>query len=1015
MKRIYLILTICALSVSSVLAQSFRVLTLDANGGTNTMPAHNLIYDVGASFAITPPVREGYTFAGWTGAGATCISHSGFKGSSAEELTFNGGTYYALPTSLKYTDKITVNLWAYMDNWGDYATGSMRMISCTQSGGWGIESNTDGDIKFTMYDGTSATYRTVTSSTLWSALSSGWHMFTLTFDGRNMYGYVDGKLHGASTIFKGKIGYNTGNTVLLGAEASTGMTPDGGYFTGKIKDVSIVNAGMTSTGVSNLYSEVSSTKGDKASVVRYYVPDANHTLQATWTANTTTTPTIYSDLSTVSFETTEGVQAGSQTISVSAANLTGNITAALGGTHASAFSITPSSLTSTGGAITITYKETAVGSHTATLTLSATGATSKTINLKGVVKAKSTTPDTPSGPLTADQMSVTLTGKQYQSPAPYVDVKVTCTGLTSSISYNSSTGAVTVAALSDWNEQTGGTLRITLNATKAVGDYSGYVAVQSGSTANRIEIQVVASITEGDGEAVITGPIVANPMTVELVGTYGSSEVIYQDVQVKGTDLTAAMVINPSTSSVTVTTLSGWNDLTGGTLRVTLNTNFKLGIGEYTEYIAVQAGASARIEIGLLVTLRDPSTSNPDDYEEVPEDGPVTWDFTATPTLTKVWETSKLIADKEATRYATGFGGKVYAIDNTSQTLYSWDSENCDKAQVITGFGGSSTYACIADDGGNILTNKSRNATDTWQAYNISSNTVQEIAITMPSGVTSGLIDANVAVVGDVLSAEGATLYMAPHTKNVAAKIVVKNGVQDASSCAAATYSGSTFSVEHQLAVANVAYSQLGKESFIWRERTGNTNYISSGAVKTYTEPNSTTPVTGFATFLLNNIEYAIVPTGTETNKYSDGFSLFTLLDGEVVASRTQTGTIASNQYGSFHVEKVSEGEVNIYYYKSGLSCGMYKFAYPVSITGGGTTTAVASAEGVAFGYYTASETLFITGVATQQIDLYNIAGQKVCTVNNTNEMSVANLQGVYVVVVTGMDNAMYTGKIIVK
>ncbi len=1002
--------------VSSTFAQSFRVLTLDANGGTNTMPADNLIYDVGASFAITPPVRDGYTFAGWTGDGATCISHSGFEGSSAEELSFNGGTYYALPTSLKYTDAITVNLWAYMDNWGDYATSSMRMISCTATGGWGIETNTEGDIKFTMYDGTAAKYRTVTSSTLWSALSSGWHMFTLTFDGRNMYGYVDGKMHGASDIFngrgKGTIGYNT-NAILLGAEAGTGTTPDGGYFTGKIKDVSIVNAGMTSTDVSNLYSEVSSTKGDKASVVRYYVPNANRTLKATWTANTVTTPTIYSDLSTVSFETTEGVAAGSHSITVTAANLTGNISATLGGTNASAFSITPASLGTAGGTITITYKETAVGSHNATLTLSSAGATSKVVTLKGTVKAKASDPGT-SGPLTADQMSVNLSGKQNQSPAPYVDVKVTCTGLTSTLSFNPSTGAVTVASLSDWNEQTGGTLRITLNTTKAVGDYSGYVAVQSGAATNRIEIQVSASITEGD--VVVQGPIVADKMSVDLIGTYGSTEVVYEDVHVTATDLKSNMSVNSVTGAVVVEKLSGWSDLTGGTLRLKLNTTYTLGAGEYTGYVAIQSGTDARLEIVLGVILKDPNAVNPDDYEELePSPTPDTpsWDFTATPTLTKVWETSKLIADKEATRYATGFGGKVYAVDKTATTLYSWDSEGCDKTQVVTGFGGG--FACVADDGGNILTNKAGNATDTWQAYNIASNTVKDIAITMPSGVASGLIHANVVAVGDVLSAEGGTLYMAPHTKNVAAKIVVKNGAQDASSCAAATYSGGTFSVEYQLAAANVAYNQLGTESFIWRERSGNTNYISNGTLKTYNEPSTTTPATGFATFALNNIEYGIVPTGTDVKKYSDGFSLFTLLDGEVVASREQTGTVTGNQYGSFHVEKVSEGEVNIYYYKSGLTCGMYKFAYPTISTGGGVATDIESAAGVAFGYYTAGQTLYVTGVTAKTIHLYNIAGQKVCTVNNTNEMSLANLQGVYIISVTDANNVMHTGKIIVK
>ncbi len=905
MKRIYLILTLCALTLSSGFAQSFRVLTIDVDGGTNTMPAHNLIYDVGESFVITPPVRAGYTFTGWTGTGTTCISHSGFEGSSAEELTFGGSTYYALPTSLKYTDKITVNLWAYMTNWGDYATSNMRMISCTQSGGWGIETNTDGDIKFTMYDAGKPGYRTVTSSTLWSALSSGWHMFTLTFDGRNMYGYVDGKLHGASDIFKGAIGYNTGNTIMLGAEAGTGMTPDGGYFTGKIKDVSIVNAGMTSDAVRNLYSAVSSTQGDKASVVRYYVPNANLALKANWQANaSSTTPTIDANMSVVSFETTEGVSASSQTITVSAANLTGNITATLGGTNASAFSLSTTSLGTSGGTISISYKETAVGSHSATLTLSATGVTNKVITLKGTVKAKTTEPDpgTPggSGAMSASNTNITLTGEKGKTPAPFVDVNVTCTGLTSTISVNPSTSAVTATKLAGWNEQTGGTLRITLNTTKDVGTYTGYVAAQSGAIVNRVEINVTATITEVDN-----------------------------------------------------------------------------------------------------------GTVSPEPEPEVPSTP--TFDFSATPTLEKVWETTNVLTNTDDTRYGAGFNNKVYAIDAANKILYSWDSEGCQKTQVATNIGGG--LSCVFDETGHLLTNTSKwgASATSWQIYDVVNSTLKDLTVSIPSTVTmanNSYVYANVSAAGDLSS--DATIYMAPAVQNKVIKVVTKDGAE-ASSTVVATNSAGNFTNEDALTLRDVAYESLTDESFIWRVRNGTTSYISSGSVKNYTI--SEHPHTGIATFKLNNIEYAVVPSGTT---YGDGFSVITLSDGAVVGSRS-TQHVGTKVYASFSVEKVSEGKVNIYFYKAGDSAGLYTFSYPATSSSGSVTDVENSAANTLFDHYIAEKTLFITGVEAVQIYLYNISGQRVCTAENQNQVSVENLKGIYVLRVQDNLGKVHTGKIIIR
>lgn len=79
------------------------------------------------------------------------------------------------------------------------------------------------------------------------------------------------------------------------------------------------------------------------------------------------------------------------TLTFSGTNLTANATLGISGTNAAMFDVTPKSVapstgTITNQTITITYSPTTAGDHTATLTISSDGATSKTITLTGTGK-----------------------------------------------------------------------------------------------------------------------------------------------------------------------------------------------------------------------------------------------------------------------------------------------------------------------------------------------------------------------------------------------------------------------------------------------------------------------------------------------------------------------------------------------------------------------------------------------------------------------------------------------------
>ena len=98
------------------------------------------------------------------------------------------------------------------------------------------------------------------------------------------------------------------------------------------------------------------------------------------------TPTITASVSSISLSAEVGSSAN-KSITVTGANLTANISAALSGTNAAMFKLDKSSIAqssgSASGSIKVTYTPTAAGSHSATLTLSSTGATAVKVTLKG--------------------------------------------------------------------------------------------------------------------------------------------------------------------------------------------------------------------------------------------------------------------------------------------------------------------------------------------------------------------------------------------------------------------------------------------------------------------------------------------------------------------------------------------------------------------------------------------------------------------------------------------------------
>ena len=174
---------------------------------------------------------------------------------------FDGSTSYIAIGRPMPTDELTVNVWAYMDNWVNY---NARLASCTEGGGWNFEPMS-GAMNFALGVGTSSNvYMTnfTSSQTPLSGLTSGWHMFTGTFDGIYKRIYIDGILKGETNSLQNgttlttatPIFYNRNNGIFIGAEAGgSATTPVGNYFNGSMSDFRIYATALSADEILTMY------------------------------------------------------------------------------------------------------------------------------------------------------------------------------------------------------------------------------------------------------------------------------------------------------------------------------------------------------------------------------------------------------------------------------------------------------------------------------------------------------------------------------------------------------------------------------------------------------------------------------------------------------------------------------------------------------------------------------------------------------------------------------------------
>jgi len=243
---------------------------------------------------------------------------------------------------------------------------------------------------------------------------------------------------------------------------------------------------------------------------------AKGTAGTTWekTILVTGIPTITATPTSLTFSNVPvNTTSSPQTVNITGSYLTGNITLTKSGTGATAFNITPTSFTTTGGNCSVTFSPQNAGNYSATLSISSAGATTKTVTLTGtaIVPVVPVTSITGIPASIYEKTPLTLSGTVHP-------VNATFQTIVWSVKNAGTTGA-TITGGNTLNTSAIGTVVITATITNGVANGTNYT---EDFTINVYPI-IVTNITN-----LPTTTQAGTPLT--LSGTVTPSNATFQDI-----------------------------------------------------------------------------------------------------------------------------------------------------------------------------------------------------------------------------------------------------------------------------------------------------------------------------------------------------------------------------------------------------------------------------------------------------------------------------------------------------
>ncbi len=201
-------------------------------------------------------------------------------------------------------------------------------------------------------------------------------------------------------------------------------------------------------------------------------------------------PEIVANPTSVTFTDAYATRTYTQTVTVTGTNLSQNITASISG--ANVYSIDRTSLSMTGGTITVTYAPTSAGQTTATLTLSSTGASTVTVPINGTAQAA--TPTLMVTP-TALDFSTDLTNsvnKTFAVTGRFINSPVTLTLTDASGVFTLGQATIPAASISETEA-----VNVTVTfASTTEGNYTGTVTIASNAAESQT-VNLTANASDG--------------------------------------------------------------------------------------------------------------------------------------------------------------------------------------------------------------------------------------------------------------------------------------------------------------------------------------------------------------------------------------------------------------------------------------------------------------------------------------------------------------------------------------
>ncbi|MBQ3605660.1 MAG: hypothetical protein II990_05340 [Muribaculaceae bacterium] len=544
-----------------------------------------------------------------------------------------------------------------------------------------------------------------------------------------------------------------------------------------------------------------------------------------------------------------------------------------------------------------------------------------------------------------DPASIELSGEVGSSANIYKDVKVTGTGLTTDISVNSATSAITVEKLSGWNDRTGGTLRLKLNTnfSKGAGTYESYVAVQSTST-YRVQIATKVTLTDPAGSTP-TPTIAVSPATVAMSAKVG--ETATSAINVTGTALTGnitASLAGDAAFSINTTSLG----TTGGTINVTYKPT---AAGTQSATLTLTSDGATAQKVTITGTATEAGSSTPSNPGQTIAKG-----------LTKVWQNTSSVPGQAAAgdvRFAAVSNGKLLVNDKAANTIVELTETGSktyyDPSAALTANYNQTIGTGIAcDDAGNILVNTGFSGAASGSNYTLISadlKSTYKIDLSAIEGWTPGRCDQLGRIRGNMLSSEGGYAFITPNGGTTILVVKVVNGAVDTdytqvtnpiagvtlnTSCCPQPAFETVAEIDaliddnNDLSNAFILRSR-GVPGSVFAWNADNTDMVKAWTFSTAdggcTTANAS--VEGFDWFKLKGKSYFIMPVTTDgtTNTRGSAFAIFDE-EGTCVATWTEgekTGLGAC--FGSFIAVPINDSAVYIYHFVPGTVAEKFTFA----------------------------------------------------------------------------------------